>query len=77
MRSSVSDLVALQTLSACQARIEQLTADFAVSLERIAGLEGQNQALIEKVRDLTPRFGRKSERQKAVLSDTVQDRGDG
>lgn len=75
MKPSVNDLMAPQTLSACHARIEQLTSDLAISHARIADLEGQNQALAEKVRDLAHRvFGRKSERRKAVPSEAVQDR---
>lgn len=75
MKPSVNDLVVPQTLSACHALIEQLTADLTISQARIVDLEGQNQALAEKVRDLSHRvFGRKSERQKPAPSDAVQGR---
>ena len=64
MKTHAGELELPQTLSECHVCIQQLMADLAESQARVAELEGQNQALAAKVRDLAHRvFGRKSERQ--------------
>ena len=58
------------TIPACHARLQELAGELNAAHAVIETLQGENRALLEKVRDLAHRvFGRKSERSQDISAD--------